>query len=70
MELDIAFLANVIGDSSIAVRFTEASQAKQKAMNSIFWNAEMGQWFDYWLTGSNNCKVMSLCKIVNSVALR
>ncbi|KAL3499032.1 hypothetical protein ACH5RR_041764 [Cinchona calisaya] len=56
MELDIAFLANVVGDSSVAVRFTEASQAKQKAMNSILWNAEMGQWFDYWLTGNNDSK--------------
>ncbi|KAL3499182.1 hypothetical protein ACH5RR_038275 [Cinchona calisaya] len=56
MELDIAFLANVTGDSSIAARFTEASRARQKAMNSIFWNAEKGQWFDYWLTETNTSK--------------
>ncbi|KAK4338529.1 hypothetical protein RND71_043016 [Anisodus tanguticus] len=53
MELDIAFLANIIGESSMVARFTEASQNKEKAMNSIFWNAEMGQWLDYWFANSN-----------------
>uniref|UniRef100_A0A5B7B4W1 Trehalase n=1 Tax=Davidia involucrata TaxID=16924 RepID=A0A5B7B4W1_DAVIN len=56
MELDIAFLANVAGESSIAQHFLEASQARQLAMNSVFWNAEMGQWLDYWLSNSNTCK--------------
>ncbi|XP_059662182.1 probable trehalase [Cornus florida] len=56
MELDIAFLANCIGESSIAQRFSEASQARQKAMHSVFWNAEMGQWLDYWLSSSTSCK--------------
>ncbi|XP_059276398.1 probable trehalase isoform X1 [Lycium ferocissimum] len=53
MELDIAFLANLVGESSTVALFTEASQNRQKAMNCIFWNAEMGQWLDYWLTDSN-----------------
>lgn len=62
MELDIAFLANVTGESSIAARFTEASEARKKAMNAILWNAEKGQWFDYWLTETNTSKVTCLCK--------
>ncbi|XP_070039025.1 probable trehalase [Nicotiana tomentosiformis] len=53
MEHDIAFLANVIGESSTVARFTEASQNRQKAMNRILWNTEMGQWLDYWLGNSN-----------------
>lgn len=52
MELDIAFLANVAGDSATALHFIEASQARQKAMNSVFWDGEKGQWFDYWLNDS------------------
>ncbi|KAJ8555909.1 hypothetical protein K7X08_013405 [Anisodus acutangulus] len=53
LELDIAFLANIIGESSTITCFTEASQNRQKAMDCIFWNGEMGQWLDYWLTDSN-----------------
>ncbi|CAI9093410.1 OLC1v1028908C1 [Oldenlandia corymbosa var. corymbosa] len=56
MELDIAFLANVIGEKSTAERFREASLTRQKAMNSILWNKEMGQWLDYWLTKGNTPK--------------
>ncbi|CAN4127164.1 unnamed protein product [Withania somnifera] len=56
MELDIAFLANLIGETSTVTRFTEASQNRQKAMNSIFWNTEMGQWLDYWLGNSNTAE--------------
>lgn len=52
MELDIAFLANLVGESSTASHFTEAAQNRQKAINCIFWNAEMGQWLDYWLSNS------------------
>lgn len=62
MELDIAYFANVTGDSSVALRFKEASQTRQKAMNSIFWNAEKGQWLDYWLSKSNTSKVIHLCQ--------
>lgn len=53
MELGIAFLANLVGESSTASHFTEAAQNRQKAINCIFWNAEMGQWLDYWLTNSD-----------------
>ncbi|KAM3321516.1 putative trehalase [Capsicum chacoense] len=56
MELDIAFLANLIGESSTVTHYTEASQNRQKAMNSILWNAEMGQWLDYWLGNSNTAE--------------
>ncbi|XP_026457753.1 probable trehalase isoform X2 [Papaver somniferum] len=54
MELDIAFMAKTIGDSLTAEHFLEASEARRTAINSIFWNTEKGQWFDYWL--SNNCE--------------
>ncbi|KAK4365529.1 hypothetical protein RND71_016887 [Anisodus tanguticus] len=57
LELDIAFLANIIGESSTITCFTEASQNRQKAMDCIFWNGEMGQWLDYWLTDSNTSEV-------------
>ncbi|KAH6818042.1 trehalase 1 [Perilla frutescens var. frutescens] len=50
MELDITLLANAIGDSVTANSFREASLARKKAINSIFWNAEKKQWLDYWLT--------------------
>ncbi|KAL3362500.1 hypothetical protein AABB24_015077 [Solanum stoloniferum] len=53
MELNIAFLANLVGESSTASHFTEAAQNRQKAINCIFWNAEMGQWLDYWLINSD-----------------
>ncbi|OVA06318.1 Glycoside hydrolase [Macleaya cordata] len=54
MELDIAFLARAIGDGSTAEHFLEASQARRKAISSIFWNGKKGQWLDYWLT--NTCE--------------
>ncbi|KAL0313316.1 UNVERIFIED_CONTAM: Trehalase [Sesamum radiatum] len=57
MELDIAFLAHVVGDAVTAARFREASQARKKAINSVLWNAEMQQWLDYWLSDSNASKV-------------
>ncbi|KAL2535021.1 Trehalase [Abeliophyllum distichum] len=56
MELDITSLAHVIGDNKIAARFKEASEARKKAMNSIFWNVEMGQWLDYWLSNFDASK--------------
>ncbi|XP_071702140.1 probable trehalase [Rutidosis leptorrhynchoides] len=52
MELDIAYLANVVGDSDHASHFAKASEARKKAMDAIFWNQEKGQWFDYWLHGT------------------
>ncbi|KAL2237403.1 UNVERIFIED_CONTAM: Trehalase, partial [Sesamum indicum] len=56
MELDISFLAHVVGDAVTAGRFSEASQARKKAINSVLWNAEMQQWLDYWLSDSNPSK--------------
>lgn len=61
MELDIAFMAKTIGDSLTAEHFLEASEARRTAINSIFWNTEKGQWFDYWL--SNNCEVSNSFEI-------
>ncbi|XP_059442307.1 trehalase-like [Corylus avellana] len=52
MELDIAFLAKVTGDHSTAENFFKASRARRKAIKSVFWNAKMGQWLDYWLNDS------------------
>ncbi|KZV45951.1 trehalase [Dorcoceras hygrometricum] len=54
MELDISSLAHSIGDYGTAKRFRKASEARKKAINSILWNAEMGQWVDYWLGSSND----------------
>ena len=62
MELDIAFLANVVGESSHALHFTRASKARKNAMDVVFWNEEKGQWFDYWLNASSMSKV---CGYVN-----
>lgn len=59
MELDITSLANSIGDSITAEYFREASEARKKAINSIFWNTEMQQWLDYWLNDSIPLKVIS-----------
>ncbi|KAK6935578.1 Glycoside hydrolase, family 37 [Dillenia turbinata] len=49
MELDIAYLAKVLGESSVARHFNEASQARKNAIQTIFWNEKMGQCLDYWL---------------------
>ena len=62
MELDIAFLAKVTGDNSTAEHFLKASQARKEAIKSVFWNAEMGQWLDYWLNDSK-CQVVSDAKV-------
>lgn len=56
MELDIAYFANLTGDNSTSEMFLKASKARQAAIESIFWNEEMGQWLDYWLTNNNNCE--------------
>ncbi|KAK9274611.1 hypothetical protein L1049_021861 [Liquidambar formosana] len=56
MELDIAFLAKVTFENSMAERFLEASQARKKAINAVLWNAKMGQWLDYWLNNTTTCE--------------
>lgn len=59
MELDIASLAIATGDAITAQKFSEASQARTKAINTILWNAEKRQWLDYWLKESDLVEVMS-----------
>lgn len=49
MELNIEFFAKTLGESSIAKTFIKASNARHIAIDTILWNDEMGQWFDYWL---------------------
>jgi hypothetical protein len=61
MELDIAHLAKVAGDYSTAESFLNASRARRKAIKSVFWNAKMGQWLDYWFNDST-CEVESRYK--------
>ncbi|XP_076895937.1 trehalase-like isoform X2 [Bidens hawaiensis] len=56
MELDISFLANVVGDNNHALEFAKASELRKKAMNIVFWDENKGQWFDYWLNASFNHK--------------
>ncbi|XP_024028556.1 trehalase isoform X2 [Morus notabilis] len=63
MELDIAFLAKVTGDHCVSEQFSEASRTRRKAMESIFWNAEMGQWNDYWLSNSKHKSILMLRKL-------
>ncbi|KAL5551550.1 hypothetical protein UlMin_001726 [Ulmus minor] len=55
MERDIAFLAKVTGDYGLSEQFSEFAEARKKAIESVFWNEEMGQWLDYWL-GSSRCE--------------
>ncbi|XP_039025407.1 trehalase-like isoform X2 [Hibiscus syriacus] len=52
MELDISFLAKTIGENTVSDDFLRASQKRQKAFSSIFWNENMAQWLDYWLNDS------------------
>ncbi|KAK9668429.1 hypothetical protein RND81_13G060200 [Saponaria officinalis] len=56
MELDIAFLAKVAGETAVAEKFTEASQSREKALTSIFWNENLSQWLDCWVNHSAACK--------------
>ncbi|XP_073133142.1 trehalase [Henckelia pumila] len=52
MELDVSSLAHITGNARTAAHFRDAAEARKKAINSILWNAEMGQWLDYWLSDS------------------
>ncbi|CAJ1937202.1 unnamed protein product [Sphenostylis stenocarpa] len=60
MELNIALFAKVAGDNSTSERFLENSDLRKKAMNSVFWNANMNQWLDYWL--GNTCEEVHVWK--------
>ncbi|XP_027342331.1 trehalase [Abrus precatorius] len=61
MELNIAFFAKVTGDNSTAKHFVETSDLRKKAMNSVFWNPNMKQWLDYWLSNST-CQEVQVWK--------
>nr|XP_004503576.2 probable trehalase isoform X1 [Cicer arietinum] len=54
MELNIAFFAKVTGDNSTAKHFLQISDVRTKAMNSVFWNANMKQWLDCWLSNTTS----------------
>ncbi|KAG9455492.1 hypothetical protein H6P81_008396 [Aristolochia fimbriata] len=56
MEMVITFFARVVGERSIAQKFSRASQSRQSAMRSIFWNPKESQWLDYWLIANSTCK--------------
>ncbi|KAL5814435.1 hypothetical protein ACOSQ4_025076 [Xanthoceras sorbifolium] len=56
MELDIAFLAKVVGDNGTSESFSKASLARKAAINSVFWNEENGQWLDYWTNNGTTCE--------------
>lgn len=61
LELDIAYLANITGDWATSLQFSEFAQTRKLAMNSVLWNEEKGQWFDYWLsTNGTSCKVSDI----------
>ncbi|MCO5609105.1 hypothetical protein L7F22_063327 [Adiantum nelumboides] len=49
MEMNIAYIAEVLGNQIVAARFSKAAKARRLAINSIMWNDDMGQWFDYKL---------------------
>jgi hypothetical protein len=44
----------------------EVAEARKNAINSVFWDAEKGQWLDYRLTNGTICKVLSSCLCFNS----
>ncbi|KAL8218150.1 hypothetical protein R6Q57_021523 [Mikania cordata] len=54
IELDISFLATVVGESSHALHFARDLESRKKVMDIGFWDEEKGQWFDYWLNDSSN----------------
>ncbi|KAH9774996.1 Trehalase [Citrus sinensis] len=59
MELDIASMAQIVGDNRTAESFLKTAQARKQAINSVFWNEEKGQWLDYWIsngTSSQECR--------------
>ncbi|XP_073387145.1 probable trehalase [Physcomitrium patens] len=49
MELDIAYLAKALNNTSVAKRFTRAVDARKRAFEAILWNENKSQWLDYWL---------------------
>ncbi|PON73594.1 Glycoside hydrolase [Parasponia andersonii] len=64
IELDISFLSKVTGDYTVSKHFLKTSQARKKAIEFVFWNAQTGQWHDYWLSNSQ-CKRVQTWKTSN-----
>ncbi|XP_073283617.1 probable trehalase isoform X4 [Primulina huaijiensis] len=64
MELDISSMAHITGNSRTAARFRDATEARKKTINSILWNAEMGQWLDYWLSDSMHIESKENCILI------
>ncbi|XP_057420497.1 probable trehalase isoform X2 [Lotus japonicus] len=60
MEHNIAFFAKVTGDNSTAEHFLQISDLRKKSMNSVFWNSNMTQWLDYWLSDSTSEEIQVL----------
>lgn len=58
METNIALMAGILGNKTVAAKFAEAAKARSLAMHSILWNDDMGQWFDYKLD-PHECNVQS-----------
>ncbi|KAG8084106.1 hypothetical protein GUJ93_ZPchr0010g8488 [Zizania palustris] len=54
MEQDIAFFAELIGENTVSESFSEASNARYNAIESVLWNSDMEQWLDYWLPTDGN----------------
>ncbi|XP_052296068.1 probable trehalase [Citrus sinensis] len=59
MELDIASMAQIVGDNRTAESFLKAAQARKQAINSVFWNEEKGQWLDYWISNGTSSQVIT-----------
>ena len=59
MELDIASMAQIVGDNRTAESFLKAAQARKQAINYVFWNEEKGQWLDYWINNGTSSQVIT-----------
>ena len=57
MELDIAYFSKLIGDVPSMKKFYKSSLSRRETLKSVFWNDEMGQWLDYWLSRDGDCEV-------------
>jgi len=64
MELNIAFFANITGDNRTAEHFLQISDVRKEAINSVFWNADMKQWLDSWLSNTTH-EVFSSATCIN-----
>ncbi|KAG9440147.1 hypothetical protein H6P81_020312 [Aristolochia fimbriata] len=56
MELDLAFFAKILCNKSAAEKFSALSKLRKEGLDTIFWNAKKGQWFDYWTSKNATCQ--------------